>query len=250
MHNDATTDAFINRIVSGARLPSKRDREDLRRELWTHFESAEESLQGAPDAMERFGGEEAIVASLRRVYRWDYVLFDSAKVAAALVASLAAAFLIQILVNIRLQGDAALWRLAPGFWNAVAVSCAIVVGLVMAWEIDRRALNGLRAGVVLSGCVLLCALVQMFFGRWGPLFTPTALVGIGYLCWKLKRWAERLLLTLGAYALALYSTHAALSVAFGPTRALRAGGIYVAVCASTALIQARIHGIFANRLDA
>lgn len=246
---NATTDAFINRIVSGARLPSRADREDLRRELWTHFESAEESLEGRPDAMQRFGAEEAIVASLRRVYRWDYVLFYSAKVAAALVASLAAAFLIQILVNIRLQGDAALWRLAPGFWNAMAVSSAIVFGLIMAWEIDRRPFNGRRAAIVLSGYVLVCAVVQVLSGRSAPLFTATALVGLGYLCWKLKRWVDRLLLTLGAYALALYSTHAALSVSFGPTRALLAGGIYVAVCASTALIQARIHGIFANRLD-
>lgn len=248
MDNDREVAALIERIVAGARLPRRADRDDLRREMWTHFESAEESLRAGSETMRCFGTEEAITESLRRVYLWEHIVFYSAKVAASLAASLCVAFLIQLLAHLRLTSGSGAWRLTPEFWNAMTLSAAIVFGLVAAWEVGRRPFNGILAAIGLSGYVLVCVVVQTFFSRSGPLFTATALVGLGYLCWKLKGWVERILATFGAYALALYASHAAIN-AFGPTRAMLAGGIYVAVCTSTALIQTRIDGIFANRLQ-
>ena len=60
---------LIERIVAGARIPSRVDRDDLRRELWTHFEEAGTSPAAVEDTLRRFGAESSITESLRRVYR-------------------------------------------------------------------------------------------------------------------------------------------------------------------------------------
>jgi hypothetical protein len=36
--------ALIERIVAGAHVPSRAERDDLRRELWTHFEESRTSF--------------------------------------------------------------------------------------------------------------------------------------------------------------------------------------------------------------
>ena len=52
--------ALIERIVVQARIPGRRRREELRRELWTHFEDAGTTMDAARAAIHRFGAEAAI----------------------------------------------------------------------------------------------------------------------------------------------------------------------------------------------
>src|SRR5260370_42344635 len=68
-----SVEAFIERIVARANIPSRAGREDVRRELWTHFEEAGMSPEAVRSAMHRFGAEAMVGESLRRGYRWDYV---------------------------------------------------------------------------------------------------------------------------------------------------------------------------------
>jgi hypothetical protein len=68
MHEHKTVAAFIEHVVRGARIPSGAARDDLRRELWTHFEDAGTPPDDVREAMRRFGAEAMVTASLRRVY--------------------------------------------------------------------------------------------------------------------------------------------------------------------------------------
>jgi hypothetical protein len=54
--------------AADARSPSWAARDDLRRELWTHFEDAGTPPDDVREAMRRFGAEAMVTASLRRVY--------------------------------------------------------------------------------------------------------------------------------------------------------------------------------------
>src|SRR5437764_12896509 len=103
MRDENTIAALIELIVVRARIPSRARRDDLRRELWTHFEEASDSPDAIDDVIRRFGAEAPIAESLREVYRWDYALWYLAKIAAAIVASVAAALLIEVMVNLRVQ---------------------------------------------------------------------------------------------------------------------------------------------------
>ena len=67
MPEDERVAAFIDRVVAGARIPSRAARDDLRRELWTHFEEAGTSADAVREAMRRFGAEAMITESLRRL---------------------------------------------------------------------------------------------------------------------------------------------------------------------------------------
>src|SRR2546427_473935 len=82
------------------------DREDLRRELWTHFEESGTAPEAVQSALRRFGAEAMVTESLRRVYRWDYACLYLAKIAASIIASLTAALLLEVLVNLRVAGQA------------------------------------------------------------------------------------------------------------------------------------------------
>ena len=60
----------IERIVAASGVGGERQREELRRELWTHFEEA----GFAPEALRRFGSARDIAAALRRVHGPDPVI--------------------------------------------------------------------------------------------------------------------------------------------------------------------------------
>lgn len=247
MREDDDVAALIERIVARARIPGRARREDLRRELWTHFEEVSSSRDATCEAVRRFGTEALIGGSLRDVYRWDYALWYLAKVAASIVASIAAALLIQVAVNLRLELQAEAWRLAPGFSRAAGMSVAVVLGLITMWEAARPPFNRSRAAVAIAAYASLCVIVRvLFLGGAGALVTATILVGIGFLCSKLERWPPRLLALVGAFAAALYVNHVLLSVAFGPSRALIAGTILGAVWSSTVAILSRLDRAFGS----
>jgi hypothetical protein len=248
MHNRDTVAAFIDRIVAGARIPSRAGREDMRRELWTHFEEEDgTSPEAVRSALRRFGPEAMVIESFRRVHRRDYALLYLAKIVASILASIAAALLIEILVNLRLEVQADTWRLAPGFGHAAQLSAGVALGLVGAREFGRRPFNRLRAAAAIGGYLAVCGLVRvMIANSVGALVLPTVLVALGYLCSKVEPRPARVLLTFGAFAAALYATHLLLSVAFGPGRALLASAVLVAVWASTVVILARVDHAFLN----
>jgi hypothetical protein len=247
MRDEETVAALIERIVARARIPGRARRDELRRELWTHFEEANRSPDGAREAVRRFGADAPVGAALRDVYRWDYALWYLAKIGASIVASIAAALLIQVVVNLRVELRAEAWRLAPGFSRAAGMSVAVVLGLITVWEAARPPFRRARAAVAVGAYAAVCVAVRvLFLTGAGGLITATMLVGIGHLCSRLDRWPPRLLALVGAFAAAFYVNHVRLSVAFGPGRALIAGAILGAVWSSTVVILRRVDRAFAG----
>jgi hypothetical protein len=254
MREHETAAALIDRVVAGAHIPSRARREDLRRELSTHFEEHFEQTGTSPEAvhtaLRRFGAEELVVESWRRVYRRDYAFVYLLKIAASITASIAAALLIEFLVNLRVEAQADVWRLAPGFSHAAGLAVGVVLGLVTAWEVARQPFNRARAMVAIGAYGAACALAQLLLVNSGWAFvTPTMLVALGYLCSRLESRPAKLLLTFGAFAAALYGTHLILSVAFGPARALAASAVLVAVWSTTDMILARVDHAFVRLFE-
>jgi hypothetical protein len=241
--------AFIERIVAGARIPSPSGRNELRRELRTHFEEAGASPEDQGHVFRRFGGEALVAESFRRVYRFDYAVWYLAKIAASIVASVAAALVIEVLVNLRIELQAEAWRLAPGFSRAAGVSVAVVLGLVTAWEVCRPPFNRSRAAAAVGAYAAVCLLVQLLFATGiGAFVTATMLVILGCVCARLKVTPARLVLVFGAFAAVLYANHFALRVSFGASRALVGSAVLVAVWSSTVLILARVDHAFFKSL--
>lgn len=247
MHEHETVAAFIERIVAGAHIPSRAEREDLRRELSTHFEETGTSPEAVDRALRRFGAEVMVTESLRRVYRWDYAFLYLAKIAASIIASLTAALLIEVLVNLRVEVQAEVWRLAPAFSHTAVVAVGVVLALVTAWEVGRPPFSSSRAAVAISAYAAVYVVVRLVFANSaGAFVTATILVALGYLCSKLEPRPARLLLTFGAFAAAVFGTHLRLRVAFGPSRDLLTSAVLVAVWASTLLILSRVDHAFVN----
>src|SRR5437764_5812249 len=163
MRDPDAVGALIERIVTRARIPGRAQRDALRRELWTHFEEASGSADSTRETIRRFGAEAAIGESLRDVYRWDYALWYLTKIAAAIVVSSAAALLIQVLVNLRVQLQAEVFRLAPGFSRASGMSVAVVLGLVTLREAVRCPFSRSRAAVAAGAYVAICLVVRVLF---------------------------------------------------------------------------------------
>jgi hypothetical protein len=244
-----TVGAFIERIVAGARIPSPSERAELRRELRTHFEEAGTSPEAEDLAVRRFGGEALVTESFRRVYRFDYAIWYLTKIAASIVCSVAAALVIEVLVNLRVELQAEVWRLAPGFSRAAGMSVAVVLGLVTAWEVCRPPFNRSRAAVAVGAYAAVCLLVQLLFATGiGAFVTATMLVVLGWVCARLKATPARLVLVFAAFAAALYANHFVLHVSFGASRALIASAVLVAVWSSTVLILARVDHAFFKSL--
>ncbi len=210
MREDEAVAGVIDRIVAGAGMPGRAARDDLRRELETHFEEACAAPESMAAALHRFGGEAEVASALRRIYRGDAALLSAARIAASLVSSAAAAVLIEAAANLRLAPSGAIWRLAPGFWYAVPVAVAVALTLVAV----REATRGTR-----------------------PLSSTLA-----------HRPAAPLF-AFAAFAAGEYALHFARGVEFGPARALAAGTVLVAVWASTRLIAQRVDRVFVRVLD-
>ena len=122
------------------------------------------------------------------VYRRDYFVMYLAKIAASIIVSIAAALLIQVLVNFRVEVQAEAWRLAPGFSHAAVLSVGVVLALVTAWEVGRRPFNRSRAAAAMGAYTVVCGLWQLLFANGAGVFvTATVLVALGYECSSLER---------------------------------------------------------------
>jgi hypothetical protein len=247
---DAVT-ALIDRIVAGACIPSRAERDDVRRELWTHFDEAGTSPESVAYAIRRFGDEAMVTDSLRRVYRWEYLALYLAKVVASVMASFAAALLIVAAFNLRLELETEVWRLAPGFSPAAGLSLAVAFSLIAAWEVVRRPFSSSRAIVAIAAYAAVCGLMQLLVPHSvGAFVIATVLVVLGSFCSRLPSRSLRWLLTFVAFAVAEYGVHAVLSVAFPPSRALMAGATLVMVWASTVFILRHADAAFTHLFDA
>ncbi|MGH7577737.1 MAG: ADOP family duplicated permease [Longimicrobiales bacterium] len=60
---------LVNRLVREANLPSARERDELRRELLSHFDAVGSSPEALRAAIERFGDTQAVTDGFRRAYR-------------------------------------------------------------------------------------------------------------------------------------------------------------------------------------
>jgi hypothetical protein len=237
--------AFIERIVAGAQIASRAKRDDLRRELWTHFEETGISPDAVAGALRRFGAEAMVTESLRRVYRRDYICLYLAKIAASIIASLTAALLIEVLVNLRVEARAEGWRLAPAFSHTAVLAVGVVLALVTAWEVGRQPFSRSRAVAAGGAYAAVCGVVQLVFAdRAGAFVTATVLVALGYVCSRIEPRPARLAVTFGAFAATVFGTHLLRSVALRPSRDLLSSAVLVAVWASTPLILSRVDHAF------
>ncbi|HEX6464114.1 MAG TPA: hypothetical protein VFZ98_06670 [Vicinamibacterales bacterium] len=127
MADRETITSLIDRIVADARIPGRREREDLKRELQTHFEDAARARGSVDEAITTFGRTDEVATELRGVYRVQRLLVHAFRIAAGLTASVAAALLIELTVS------------RPGTFRAMAsLACMIVVSFVIAREAGGR----------------------------------------------------------------------------------------------------------------
>jgi hypothetical protein len=243
--------SLIDRIVAGACIPARAARDDLRQELWTHFEEADMSSASVAYAIRRFGDEAIVTDSLRRVYRWEYLALYVAKIVASVIASFAVALLIVAVVNLRVEVETEVWRLAPGFSRAAGASLAIVLGLIAAWEGVRRPFSASRALAAIAGYAAACGLVERFVAHSVSAFAVAAVfVALGCACSRLPSRPMRWLLTCAVFAGIEYGVHAAVNVGLTPGRAVIGGAILAAVWTSTLCILRLADRAFVHLFDA
>ena len=233
-------DALIEPIVEAARIPSRRRRNELRRELRSHFEDGGQAPEAVHDAVARFGNTARIGHSFRQVYRRDYILFYVVKVVACVAAATTAAIVIETIAGLRLEGDTDAWHLSPGFVHAAPFGVVLALALVAAAEATRAPFTRSRAFWSL-GCYALvsaCAFsVSANSGR--AVLTAGILATIGVaIARAATAWTSRASLTLVAFTVVEYLLHQSLGITFGPIRALATSAILLMLWASTITIVA------------
>jgi len=241
-------DAFIEPIVEAAQIPSRRRRDELRRELLSHFEDSGGTPEALHEAVARFGNTARIGDSLRTVYRRDYILLSIVKVGACIVAASAAAILIEALASLRLAADADVWHFSADFARAAPFGVVLTLALVTATEATRTPFAWSRA-LLSIGCyasVSVCAW-SVNTNSVGAFATASMLAAIGVGVARLATTrTSRALLTLAAFTVTEYVLHQSLGIAFGPIRALSASAILLVLWASTIAIVALSDRTFIN----
>jgi hypothetical protein len=241
-------DAFIEPIVEAARIPSRRRRDELRRELRSHFEDSGLTLDAFQDAVGRFGNAAHIGNSLRQVYRRDYVLVYALKVGASILAATTAAILIEALASLRPGTGPDAWGLSPGFAHAAAFGVVVALALVAATEATRPPFTWPRALVSTACYALLPAGAFALDSNIAGVFVTASIlaaIGVGF-AKTTSGWTSRALLTLAAFAVFEYVLHQSLGIAFSPMRALAAGAVLLVLWASTITIVAVSDRAFFN----
>ena len=138
--DDREVAELIDRIVRESKIPSARARQDLRRELESHFADAGRTSEALRAAIDRFGNPTLVSDALERTHRRGPFLTHLARILAAAGASTVVALVMQLIVNLPFDARANLVSLGPGFVRSIAFSAMIVVALVAAWELDIDAL--------------------------------------------------------------------------------------------------------------
>ena len=199
-------------------------------------------------ALARFGDPLELTDAFRHVYRWNYLVWYFAKIAASVVVSVAVALLIQVVVSLRFQVQAEVLQLAPGFAKAAIRSVAVVLGLATAWEIGRRPFAIRRATMAVGTYAAVGLGVQMLFAAGIEAFGPaTLLVCVGCLCSRLERRPAKLLLTFSTFVAAIFAIHRSLHITISPESAALASAALIAVWTSTITILSRCDQLFSTR---
>ena len=199
-------------------------------------------------AFARFGDPDELTEAFRRLYRWNYVVWYFAKIAASVVASVAVALAIQVLVSLRLPLQSEALQLAPGFAKAAIRLVAVVLGLATAWEICRRPLALRRATMAVGAYAAVCAAVQALFASGIEAFGPATLfVCVGWLCSRLERRPAKLLLTFSVFVAAIVAIHRTLHITISPATAALASAVLIAVWTSTITILSHCDHVFSKR---
>ena len=142
--------AFVEDVLARARVPTRREREDLRRELLTHFDDATRARGSIDAAFAEFGLADEVASRFRIVYRVQRLLAHTLRIAAGLVGSLAVAVAIELAAS------------RPGAFRGMAgLASGIVVILVLWRELVGRRLRRptatARAACWLAGFLTLAA---------------------------------------------------------------------------------------------
>ena len=133
--DEKTLNELIERIVREAKVPSARERHELRRELESHFAEADGSAEALRAAVERFGNPELVAGALAQAHRHNRMLTNALRVSVAFLVSISLALVVQIALKLRF-GSGATLGLAPSFVPSAAFSAMLVGALVAAWELD------------------------------------------------------------------------------------------------------------------
>lgn len=129
---------LIERLVREAGLWRAADREDLRRELESHFAPACGSPEALRAALERFGSPDDVARGLRRAHRRGWLAWYVAKVAASLLVGAVAGLAIQLLATLYLGHDDT-FRV-PALLRLGGAALAIALIAVALWELGVEAL--------------------------------------------------------------------------------------------------------------
>jgi len=113
---------FVDEVLTRARIPSRREREDLRHELLTHFEDTARDCGSIDAALTDFGSVEDIAARFGLVYRGQRRLAHGLRIAAGLTVSLLVAFGIELVAS------------RPGAFRGMAGLASLVVLVFVLWR--------------------------------------------------------------------------------------------------------------------
>lgn len=114
--------ALVDDIVIRARIPSRRERDDLRRELLAHFEDAARAHGSIDAALEQFGPAHEVSTRLQTVYRAQRLLAHGLRVAASVMASILIALAIELAVS------------RPGAFRSMAALACLIVFILIVWH--------------------------------------------------------------------------------------------------------------------
>jgi hypothetical protein len=183
----------IDDIVRQLRLPGARAREDLRRELESHFDAAGEFSSNPTDSLVNFGPVPDVVRRFQSVYRREFICLYAAKWLVAIVGAACVAETLFALAHLRM--DAGGLHLSADFFRVYKVAIKLVLAMASAWEVGRRPFDVRRAVVALTAyCLLAASLQPSVFGGWvgwEPWRIPI-LILIGFLASHVKRASFRL----------------------------------------------------------
>jgi hypothetical protein len=127
---------LIERLVRDSDLSDARAREELRRELESHFADCGDSESALRDALARFGSPDAVARGFRAAYRRGRGALYAAKILASVVVASVVGLALELIANLRVAGDAGVVRLGGGYLVSACFAVTIVLVLVAAWEFD------------------------------------------------------------------------------------------------------------------
>jgi hypothetical protein len=140
MDDHERVDQLIDQLLRDAKITSPRARDELRRELESHFAEAGCGSSDMAAVLDRFGSPQLVSEQLGRVHRGHRVVRQALRILAATILSAFVAVGIQVVVSVRINPSAGVIGMGRAFGRSAMLSLMIVVVLVAAWELDIESL--------------------------------------------------------------------------------------------------------------